>query len=169
MAIYGTLDVCADQVGDRPHFATAIQFVRDVLAGKHEAARTLAALPEGQNERIDLAGKDGEDAYALLQHPRTKPRAEQQAEAHRAYADVQAVIDGDEILEIMPLEGLVTTLEYDGARDVSLFKMPAQGSKLVMRPGLAAILFPADGHAPLQAPDGVSRPSKRVVVKVRVK
>src|SRR5438093_13379961 len=113
MAIYGTLQTCAEQIGDRPHFAAAFQFLQDVLAGQHEAARTLASLPEGQNHRVNLAGPDGRDAFALLQHPRTKPRAEQQAESHRTYADVQAVIDGDEILEVMPVDGLEATLDYD--------------------------------------------------------
>ncbi|MDQ3701148.1 MAG: YhcH/YjgK/YiaL family protein [Chloroflexota bacterium] len=36
------------------------------------------------------------------------------------------------------------------------------------RPHFAAVLFPEDGHAPLQAPGGVPAPSKRIVVKVRV-
>lgn len=180
MAIYGTIDTCAAQTGDRPHFATAFSFLTAVLDGTHQAAGTLASLPEGQIERVDLAGPAGLDAYALLQHPRTKARADQQAESHRQYADVQAVIDGDEFLEVMPLDGLETTLPYDATRDVALYKMPSEdaqqrsqpgapaGSKLVMRRGLAAVLFPEDGHAPLQAPGGVPAPSKRIVVKVRV-
>lgn len=176
MAIYGTIDTCAAQTGDRPHFAAAFSFLTAVLNGTHHAARTLASLPEGQIERVDIAGPAGLDAYALLQHPRTKARADQQAESHRQYADVQAVIDGDELLEIMPLDGLETTLPYDATKDVALYKMPSDGppsgapagSKLVMRRGLAAVLFPEDGHAPLQAPGGVPAPSKRIVVKVRV-
>ena len=59
-------------------------------------------------------------------------------------------------------------MDFDPARDVRLYKMPEVGSKLVMRPGLAAVLFPEDGHAPLQAPDGTPRASKRIVVKVRL-
>ena len=168
MAIYGTLDVCAAQVGDRPHFSTAIDFLKGVLDGSHEAARTIKSLPQGQIERINLAGPDGRDAYALLQHPNTRARADQLAESHREYADVQAVIDGDEILEVMPLDGLEVTKPYNPENDAALYKMPAEGSKLILRPGLAAILFPEDGHAPLQDPKGTPTPSRRIVVKVRV-
>jgi beta-galactosidase beta subunit len=57
---------------------------------------------------------------------------------------------------------------YSAERDVALYKMPADGSKLILRPGLAAILFPEDGHAPLQAPHGTPAPSRRIVVKVRL-
>lgn len=169
MAIYGTLDVCARQVGDRPHFAEAIQFVQGVLDGSHEAAGTLRALASGQIERVNLAGPDGQDAYALLQYPTTRERSQQKAESHRAYADVQAVIDGDELLEVMPLGDLDVSQEYDAGNDVTLYKMPTEATKLIMRPGLAAILFPEDGHAPLQATASGPAPSRRVVVKVRVK
>ena len=51
---------------------------------------------------------------------------------------------------------------------MALYRMPAAGSKLILRPGLAAILFPEDGHAPLQAPQGTPAPSRRIVVKVRL-
>jgi biofilm protein TabA len=167
MAIYGTLDTCAAQVGGRPHFDAAFAFLRSVLDGSHPAARTIATLPPGGNERVNLIGNEGRDVYALLQHPTTKPRADQLAESHREYADVQTVFDGDEILEVMPLDGLQPTMEHDPARDVRLYTMPAEGSKLILRRGLAAILFPEDGHAPLQAP-GAPAPSRRIVVKVRV-
>jgi biofilm protein TabA len=168
MAIYGTLDACAAQVGDRPHFGPAIGFLKAVLDGSHPAARTIRELPQGQLERLDLAGEGGRDAYALLQHPTTRARADQFAESHREYADIQAVIDGDEILEVMPLQGLETTQPYSAEKDVALYRMPADGSKLILRPGLAAILFPEDGHAPLQAPQGTPAPSRRIVVKVRL-
>jgi YhcH/YjgK/YiaL family protein len=168
MTIYGTYDACAAQVGQRPYFDAAFAFLRQMRDGTHEAAGRLAALAEGEAARIDLAGPDGADLYALMQYARTRPRAEQKAESHRTYADVQAVIDGDEILEVMPLDGLETTLPYDASRDVALYTMPKDGSRLILRPGLCAVLFPEDGHAPLQAPDGIARPSRRVVVKVRL-
>lgn len=168
MAIYGKVETCAEQVGDRPHFATALQFLSELLSGSNEAARTLSALGEGENVRLNLAGPEGRDVYALLQYPRTRPRSEQQAESHRVYADVQAVVDGDEILEVMPLDGLETTHEYRAEADAALYRMPETASRLVMRPGLAAIVFPDDAHAPMQAPDGTPRLSRRVVLKVRV-
>ena len=75
MAIYGTLDACAAQVGDRPHFGPAIGFLKAVLDGSHPAARTIRELPQGQLERLDLAGEGGRDAYALLQAFRRKARS----------------------------------------------------------------------------------------------
>ena len=168
MAIYGTIETCRKQLAGTSgaaRFDKALTFVDQLLKGSHPAAQTLRGLEAGKVERLDL---DGDDVYALLQYPSTRARADQKAEAHRAYADVQAVIDGDEILEVMPLDGLKPTMEFDPERDVRLYEMPAEGSKLIMRPGLAAILYPEDGHAPLQAPDGTPKPSRRVVVKVRV-
>ena len=168
MAIYGKVDDCAAQVGAHPGFTAGFDFLKAVLAGSHPAAGQLREVAEGQTVRINLLGPEGEQAYAMLQHARTKPRAEQQAESHRAYADIQTVIDGDEILEVMPLDDLAVTLAYDASRDVILYSMPRDGSHLVMRRGLAAVLYPTDGHAPMQAPDGDSRASRRIVVKVKV-
>jgi YhcH/YjgK/YiaL family protein len=168
MAIYGTIQTCRKQLAGADgaaRFEKALSFVEQVLSGSHPAAQTLRGLEAGKVERLDI---DGDDVYAMLQYPSTRARADQKAEAHRAYADVQAVIDGDEILEVMPLDGLKPTMEFDPARDVCLYEMPERGSKLIMKPGLAAILYPEDGHAPLQAPDGTPKPSRRVVVKVRV-
>ena len=168
MAIYGKIDDCASQIQAHAGFAAGFAFLKAVLGGTHPAAARLNEVAEGTPVRIDLLGPNGEQAYAQLQHARTKPRAEQQAESHRVYADIQAVVDGEERLEVMPLDGLETTLAYDASRDLILYKMPAEASRLVMRRGVVAVLYPTDAHAPLQAPDGVSRPSRRIVVKVKV-
>ncbi|HVC92176.1 MAG TPA: YhcH/YjgK/YiaL family protein [Pirellulales bacterium] len=168
MAIYGQIEECASQLGARPGFNEAFKFVRSILDGTHPALDQLGEIAEGQTIRIDLVGEKGVIAYAQLQHSRTKPRREQQAESHRLYADVQTVVDGDEIMELLPAEGLKVTQPYNPDRDVALYEMPSDGSRLLMRRGFAAVLFPTDVHAPLQAPDGVSRGSRRVVVKVRV-
>jgi hypothetical protein len=78
MAVYGTLDVCAGQVGDWPHSAAAIDFLKGVLDGSNGAAKTTQGLAPGQIDRINLAGPYGCDAYAPLQHPsaRRPPTAE---------------------------------------------------------------------------------------------
>ena len=158
MAIYGTLDACAAQVGDRPHFGPAIGFLKAVLDGSHPAARTIRELPQGQIERLDLAGEGGEDAYALLQHPSTRARADQLAESHRQYADIQAVIDGDEILEVMPLEGLETTQPYSAEKDVALYRMPADWLEADPPPRPGRHPVPGGRPRPPAGPPGCSRP-----------
>jgi biofilm protein TabA len=164
MALYGKLEDCAAQTAGHPGFEVAFQFLEGVVRGTHEAAQTLAALPEGQNHRVDL---DGDRVYALLQHARTRPRQDQQMEAHRDYADVQFALGDGEAMEVVPLEGLAVTRPYTAESDAELYAMPAEGSRLLMGNGTCAVLYPNDAHAPLQARDGIPQFSRRVVVKVR--
>jgi YhcH/YjgK/YiaL family protein len=165
MAVYGRWQDCAEQVAGRPGFAEAFAFVAELMAGRQEAARLLAALPPGESRRIEL---DGDRLFAMLQHSSTRPRAEQQLESHRRYADVQVVVDGDELMELAPLEGLRVTAPYDASRELTFYAMPAESSRLIMRAGDCAVLFPSDAHAPLQAPGDRAGYSRRVVVKVQL-
>ncbi len=73
------------------------------------------------------------------------------------------------------LEGKLWELREEGSTNIyRLLYFFFSGRRIVfvhcfqMRPGLAAVLFPKDGHAPRQAPDGTPAASKRSVVKVRV-
>jgi biofilm protein TabA len=164
MAIYGKWQDCAEQVGAHPGFAAAFRFLGEVVAGTHEAAGILAALPEGEMSRYDI---DGDRVYANLVHRRPRPREQQQLEAHRDYADVQFVLHGREILELTPLENLTETSAYEAESDAALFALRDESTKLLMDDGMCAVLFPNDAHAPLQARDANPQPSHRIVVKVR--
>jgi len=118
----------------------------------------------GESRRVDL---DGDRLFAMLQHSLTKPRAEQQMETHRRYADIQVVVAGSERMELAQVKDLTVTTPYDTQKELVLYSMPNDtGTTLVMENGCCAVLFPTDVHAPLLAPAGVSGGSRRVVVKV---
>ena len=52
--------------------------------------------------------------------------------------------------------------EYNAEKDITFYKGFAKDN-LTITPGMFAIFFPQDGHAPGVTPDGV----KKVIVKVR--
>ena len=54
--------------------------------------------------------------------------------------------------------------EYDTAKDRTFYKGLAQ-DYLTIKPGMFALFFPQDGHAPGVTPDEI----KKLIVKVRVK
>ena len=165
MAVYGRWEDCAAQVAARPGFDTAFAFVARLLDGSLAAARTLQHLKDGDTARLTL---DGEGVYAMLQCGTTKPREQQQLESHRRYADVQVVVSGDELMEIAPISELSPAGPFDEDRDLQFYVLPTLSSRLVMRDGMCAVVFPSDGHAPMQAPAGRTSLSRRVVVKVQV-
>jgi YhcH/YjgK/YiaL family protein len=164
MAIYGYWQDCGSQVQVAGEFVAGFDFVRQVMEGSHPAMQWLQELPVGESRRVDL---DGDRLFAMLQHSLTKPRAEQQMETHRRYADIQVVVAGSERMELAQVKDLTVTTPYDTQKELVLYSMPNDtGTTLVMENGCCAVLFPTDVHAPLLAPAGVSGGSRRVVVKV---
>lgn len=121
------------------------------------------ALAEGiADGRHDL---DGDACYAMVQRYETAPAAGKRPETHRRYADIQAVIEGEEIIEWLPAAGLVTDTPYVEENDIAFYRDAPGATPLPMRPGLFAVFYPEDAHKPgcaSAAPAAV----RKIVVKV---
>ena len=118
-----------------PLFAQAIEFLK---------SHDLNALEVGKTE---LKGKD-----LLVNVAQTKPKTKEDAklETHKDFIDIQIPLSGTEIMG------------YTAAKDITFFTGLAE-SYIEVKPGMFAIFFPQDGHAPGITPDGV----KKVIVKVK--
>jgi YhcH/YjgK/YiaL family protein len=110
----------------------ALVYARDV-------PRTVA------DGRTDI---DGERLYASVATYETGPREERRFEAHRKYIDVQALLDGEEIIDVALDRDLPALEAYDEKRDVMFLEPPPQFASLAMRPGLFAVFYPHDIHRP---------------------
>lgn len=120
----------------------------------------LAALPEG---RTYLRGDDLYVSHSP--QARTRPAAEAPLESHRAYIDVQVVLEGTDTIGWAPLEACrEITAPYDPAKDILFFR-EAPRCHVQLQPGQLAVFFPEDAHAPLIGQGEVVRKS---VVKVAV-
>lgn len=117
------------------------------------------ALPDGRYEI------DGDRCYATLSRYTTRPREACRPEAHRRYADIQYMVEGEEYIEVCPLgPDLVEHTPYDAARDVVFFEGLVPETSFPLTAGRFAILLPKDVHRP-----GVAVEAPRPVVKVVVK
>ncbi len=111
---------------------------------------------------------EGDDLYAIVQAYDTKPSAEKPFETHRAYADIQYVVEGWEVIGFAPLAAIQEILRpYDTKTDCALHADPPRSSDLLLGPGMFAIFWPTDGHKPGCALGAPSRVVK-VVLKVRL-
>jgi YhcH/YjgK/YiaL family protein len=120
----------------------------------------LDALPEG---RTDPPG--GGFHLSASPHARTRPAAEAPLEAHRAYIDVQVVLEGVDTLGWAPVAACREIAQpYDPAKDIVFFRDAPQ-ALLQLLPGQLAVFFPEDAHAPLI---GGGERIRKVVVKVPV-
>ncbi len=120
--------------------------------------------------RPDLAGLDAaahpidkKEVYALIQNNAGKEKKDARLEAHRSYIDIQFLIAGSEQIGWKPREACGDVAQaYDGERDIEFFSDPPQ-TDLHLKPGMFAIFFPGDAHAPMVS-EGVVH---KCVVKVK--
>lgn len=157
MAIYGKIGEIIKQNKFERKIRVALEYLtgldKDFLSGK----------PDGYLEKVEIHGKD---IFALHQVNRTKPKRFARFEAHRKYIDLQYVLAGEELIAVAFPGKLKTILAYDSKKDVEFYKYFPSAS-FFMEPGVLAIFYPSDAHAP----GLVFKKSclvRKVVVKVRV-
>ena len=109
---------------------------------------------------------DGERLFLLHAAYETEPVELGLMEAHRKYADVMLMLEGEEAIYVKPTQELAElTKEYDPACDALLAKVDADAAKIVLAPGRFVVFFPEDAHCPACC---VTEPRqvKKVIAKV---
>lgn len=154
MAVYGKIeDIVKQNI-----FNDKIKIGLEYLSGLDESF--LCGKPAGYSEKVEIRDKD---VYAIHQVNMTKPQSQARFEAHRKYIDLQYIWEGDEIISITSPDKLKTIIPYDNKKDVIFYKY-FRSSSLVMKPGMLAILYPCDVHAP-----GIALKKRQLVKKTVIK
>lgn len=162
MAVFGPLSTVRAQLAHDPRFNIAFDYVAQAVDAASAVRRRMNGVAVGSTDRVELAG----GAFALEQAYLSKPRAEVFLESHRQYIDVQVVVVGEEIQEVVDIAKLAIDVPYNPERDLIKYRDFKDTSLLSARDGLVGIYFPADGH--------ISRASsspvlvRKTVVKVPV-
>ena len=146
--VIDTLENLEKYASLNPLFAQAIEFLK---------SHDLHSMEIGKTE---LKGKD-----LFVNVAQTKPKAKEEAklETHRDYIDIQIPLSGTEVIGYTPAQDcLPADATYNEEKDITFFEGLAE-SYIAVKPGMFAIFFPQDGHAPGITPDGV----KKVIVKVK--
>lgn len=130
-----------------PLFAQAIEFLKSTDLNAHE---------------IGKVNLQGDDLVVNFAQARPKTKEEAKLETHNRFIDIQIPLDGVEVMGYTPRADLPDA-EYNAEKDITFYPGLAE-SYLTIKPGMFAIFFPEDGHAPGVTPDGV----KKVIVKVLV-
>jgi YhcH/YjgK/YiaL family protein len=118
----------------------------------------LATLPPG---RVAI---DGETVFALISDANGRGMENSPLEIHRRYIDIQLPLAGADVIGWRGLADCHSaTGPYDPAKDIQFFSdLPA--TWLTLAPGMFAVFFPADAHAPLAGREKV----RKIVLKVAV-
>ena len=150
--IYDTLANIGKYAAIIPH----ISVIRDFLS------RDLASLPDGRY------AIDGDNVFANISSYSTKRIEDGVFEGHRKYADIQFLIDGDELCGIVPgCEWLKENTAYDEGKDIRFFATPAAFSQVPLTTMHFAFFAPSDAHMPGIAP-GAMRRVRKCVIKVKI-
>ena len=132
-----------------PSFGRAFEFLRTT---------DLATLAPGRHEI------DGDAVYVSIDHVPGRGREGARLESHRAHIDIQLTIAGEEQIGWRPLAACAMQDEpFDAERDVGFYRDRPE-TWLSVPPGMFAIFFPEDAHAPL-AGSGALR---KAIAKIRV-
>jgi len=131
-----------------PRFAAGFEFLKHL---------DFDSLQPGRNEI------DGDVLFVNAQEYQTRLLQDGKWEAHRTYADIQFIVEGEERIGYAPLTSMRLKTEYSAERDVAFYEGP--GDFIVLRKGDFGIYLPQDVHMPCIA---VSEPGtvKKVVLKV---
>lgn len=111
--------------------------------------------------KTELKGKD-----LVINVAQTDPKKKEQArlETHHDFIDIQMPISGLEMIGYTPAkECRPLDAKYNAEKDITFFEGESQ-TYISLHPGMFAVFFPEDGHAPGITSDGV----KKIVVKIRV-
>ncbi|PTY01068.1 YhcH/YjgK/YiaL family protein [Opitutus sp. ER46] len=144
MALFGSVKTVRAQTSQTPAFATAWTYVEELLRPGSVAHNRLSRLAPGSSEKHELA----HGVIAIEQAYETKPRPEGFFEAHRKFIDIQVLLAGDELMEVVDVAFAKEREAYQEARDLIVYEDVPTASRLRLRGGEAAVFFPPDVHMP---------------------
>lgn len=164
MAIFGSIEAVRAQAPVTPTFATAWSYIEELLRPGSAAAARISSLRAGESKKVELTG----GAFAIEQVYETKARSEGFFESHRKYIDVQVIVAGEEIMEVLDLAHAKVRDPYLEERDLIAYQDAASASALRLRGGEAAVFFPVDVHMPSLRSGAKSELVRKAVLKLPV-
>lgn len=132
-----------------------------VIPGLREAIDAVNAMTEWTPGTIPLSGGN----RILVQEGVTNCAQGRTFEAHRAYLDIQYIVEGQETVGWAPLDSLTETEEFDTAKDKGTYV--GQADFVRIGAGNCYVVFPEDAHMPgvhLDEPHAY----KKLVLKLKV-
>ena len=124
------------------------------------SSRLLVSVPEKQlfdyirandllNAPLGRIELDGDRLFINNCETQGNPAEKQRLEAHRVYADVHVLLEGEETLGWSNTDDLrEEDAPYNAEDDIVFFRERPQ-TFVTMRPGQCLVVYPEDAHAPL--------------------
>lgn len=164
MALFGSPASVRAQLARSGAFDAAFRYVDDVLRPDSAIRARVAAIAAGESVKTDL----GDGLFVIEQAYPTKLRADGFFESHRKYIDVQVVVEGEELMEVIDAAAIALRQPYNPERDLIVYEDSSRASLLRLQAGQLAVFFPADVHMPSLRVGPAAVAVRKAVVKVPV-
>lgn len=138
---------------------------------RHRIDKAFEILKELDiNDYEDGRHEIDEDIFFLIQRYETKPESEALYEAHKKYIDIQYIVKGSEIIDVIALEDAEAINAFDVKHDIGFYKCLSDYSRIRLRQGQYGLFMPNDCHKPSFHEDGTaSGKVEKIVMKVKIK
>lgn len=110
---------------------------------------------------------DGDNVFASVQEYTSNLEENGKFEGHRNYIDIQHILCGTEVMDVMDLSKARTKTAYDSSKDIEFFENNPMAGRLVLQEGEYAVFFPWDIHKPGLCFNGKPDSVRKIVVKVK--
>lgn len=165
MSLFGSFATVRAQAPQTPGFVTAFAYIEELMRPESTGRNRLRGIARGESRKLELEG----GVFAMEQVYETKPRAEGFFESHRKFIDVQVIVEGEELMEVIDASRITIRDAYVPERDLITYHDAKDASALRLLAGEAAIFFPVDVHMPsLRLHSTTSALVRKTVVKVPV-
>lgn len=117
---------------------------------------------ELENGKYEISGKE---VFAIIQEYNSKPQSEGDFEAHKKYADIQYIIEGEELLGVCDVENFSPITDYDDEKDIVFLtsKNDVKPDFIHLKEKEFVIFMPKDAHKPSLAVESPSYVRKAVI------
>ena len=108
-----------------------------------------------------------QQSYVILQSYQTKPIDAVCYVTHEAFADIQVILAGQELISYAPSQGFAVQTAYDPQKDIALGSASEAAADLHMAAGMFALFLPGEAHRPSCIWESASL-VRKAVVKLRM-
>ena len=125
-----------------------------------------------ENTNIDALSEGdhpikGEDLYVKVLKYLPKEADKNNFETHEIYTDVQVIVEGEELMQIAPLDFLEKKTDCEVEGDFQFFCANNYVSDIVVRKGQFIVFFPREAHKPGCLYQDIKNPVMKLVFKAK--
>lgn len=147
-----------------------ISFNRDkgVSSLEERCMEAVKFLSQFKKEDLSLGRHDVNEGffYNVIEYD-TTDEVDKPYESHRMYVDIQLLLSGEEIIQVIDTDRLQVKAQYDFVKDCTLYKPYYNGASIVLRPGSVMVLYQKDAHRSMSY-NGIVSHVVKIVGKVRI-